>query len=454
MPAAPEIVICGAGIAGISAAYSLAVRQGLQDIVLVDENPPLSLTSDRSSECYRNWWSDGAMLALMQRSIDLLEGLADESGNVFHLNRRGYLYVSGNPEQAPAMQAAAQAIADLGAGPLRIHTGAPGVPVYQPAAAEGFHHSPEGADLLLDSALIQRHFPYLNRETAAALHVRRAGWFSAQQLGMYLLEEARRCGVRFVQSRLTRLELDGGRIAAAHLADGRHLPTRVFINAAGPLCQQVAEMLRLVLPVHNELHLKAVLRDPLGVIDRRAPLLICNDPQILPWTPDERQILAEDPELYWLLERLPPGAHTRPEGGPDSTNILLLWDIHAAAVEPAWPIRPDPQYAEIALRGLSRMLPGLRAYLERMPRPSIDGGYYTRTPDNRPLIGALPIPGAYILSAFSGFGLMAACAAGELLAAHITGAALPTYAPAFALERFDDPAYLERSTQAGVFGQL
>jgi len=37
--------------------------------------------------------------------------------------------------------------------------------------------------------------------------------------------------------------------------------------------------------------------------------------------------------------------------------------------------------------------------------------------------------------------VMAACAAGELLAAHVTGAALPGYAPAFLLSRYQDPAY-------------
>jgi len=36
-----NVVICGAGIAGISAAYHLAVRHGLQNVVLVDERAPL-----------------------------------------------------------------------------------------------------------------------------------------------------------------------------------------------------------------------------------------------------------------------------------------------------------------------------------------------------------------------------------------------------------------------------
>ena len=84
-----DIVICGAGIAGVAAAHFLS-KAGAKNILLLDERPPLSLTSDRSTECYRNWWPDAEMLALINSSIDLMEALADESGNVFRMNRRGY----------------------------------------------------------------------------------------------------------------------------------------------------------------------------------------------------------------------------------------------------------------------------------------------------------------------------------------------------------------------------
>ena len=72
------IVICGAGIAGIALAYELAVRRGRRGVVLVDERPPLSLTSDKSTEAYRNWWPgpDDAMVRYMNRSIDLIEAVA------------------------------------------------------------------------------------------------------------------------------------------------------------------------------------------------------------------------------------------------------------------------------------------------------------------------------------------------------------------------------------------
>jgi glycine/D-amino acid oxidase-like deaminating enzyme len=78
-----DVVICGAGIAGISAAYHLAARQGIKDVLLVDDRPPLTLTSDKSTEAYRNWWPgpDDAMVRLMNRSIDLLEELAGGTGS-------------------------------------------------------------------------------------------------------------------------------------------------------------------------------------------------------------------------------------------------------------------------------------------------------------------------------------------------------------------------------------
>jgi glycine/D-amino acid oxidase-like deaminating enzyme len=160
MPGQADIVICGAGITGVSAAYFLA-KAGVKNILLLDEHPPLSFTSDRSTECYRNWWPYPAMLALMNRSIDLMEELADESGNVFHLNRRGYLYVTANESSIPDLKKRSERISELGAGQLRIHT--PEASSYQPALSDGFHDQPNGADLLLGASLIQKHFPYITK---------------------------------------------------------------------------------------------------------------------------------------------------------------------------------------------------------------------------------------------------------------------------------------------------
>src|SRR2546426_1118204 len=172
-PGTAEVVICGAGIAGIATAYHLT-RQGVTDIVLVDERPPLSLTSDKSTECYRNVWPGpgDAMVAAMNRSIDLLEELARESGNVFRMNRRGYLFASADPGRIPRFIRSAQEAADLGAGAARVHASA--ASDYRPSPADGFEDQPVGVDVITDRTLIRRHFPYLADDTVALFHGRRA----------------------------------------------------------------------------------------------------------------------------------------------------------------------------------------------------------------------------------------------------------------------------------------
>jgi sarcosine oxidase, subunit beta len=437
-----NVVIFGAGIAGISTAYHLAVR-GVREILLVDERAPMSLTSDKSSECYRNWWPGPgeAMVSLMNHSIDLMERYADQSGNLFHMNRRGYLYLSQDPARLPAFIQAAQEPSELGAGPLRIHTGSPSDPAYIPSPSTGYQGTPSGADLLLSQELISRNFPYLPEYLSAALHVRRAGWFSAHQLGTYLLEQAQGLGVRLVRKGVTGVEVNHNRIRAAQLSDATTIKTGIFVNAAGPFAAKVGQLIGLEIPITNELHLKVALRDPLGVVPREAPLLIWSDPQELPWSDEEREWLAEAENTRKLLSIRPAGAHTRPEGGQDSDIILLLWQYDTHIADPVYPPKLDAIYPEIALRSISAIFPGLAQYFERLPRPMLDGGYYTKTRENRPLIGSLAVEGAYILGALSGFGLMAGCGAGDLLAAQITGEALPAYAADFSIARYEDPEY-------------
>jgi len=53
----------------------------------------------------------------------------------------------------------------------------------------------------------------------------------------------------------------------------------------------------------------------------------------------------------------------------------------------------------------------------------------------------LPISGVYVIGALSGYGIMSSQAAGELLAVHVLGEKLPSYAPMFLLERYQDPSY-------------
>src|SRR3954462_4663872 len=214
--AAPKVVICGAGIAGIAAAYQLAVVHGVENVTIVEAGNPLSLTSDKSTEAYRNWWPgpDWQMTAFMDRSIDLIEEIARATDNRINLNRRGYLFATADATKIEFLAEMAQLAESRGAGAARFHNTP--ASAYAPSAERGFDGALTGADVVTDRSLIRRHFPYLAPETVAVAHARRAGWLSAQQLGMVMLEAARERGVRIVKGSVVGIEA-GERVRAVQV---------------------------------------------------------------------------------------------------------------------------------------------------------------------------------------------------------------------------------------------
>jgi glycine/D-amino acid oxidase-like deaminating enzyme len=122
-------------------------------------------------------------------------------------------------------------------------------------------------------------------------------------------------------------------------------------------------------------------------------------------------------------------------------------------MEPTWPLPEDPLYPEVVMRGLTTMVPGLSVYLEGLPESFVDGGYYTKTAENRPLIGPSGAPGLHLMTGMSGFGVMVSAGAGDLLARHIADAELPAYSDAFLLGRYEDGDYVAAMGSAAS-GQL
>jgi glycine/D-amino acid oxidase-like deaminating enzyme len=456
-PSTSRIVVCGAGIAGISAAYQLAVTHGCDNVILVEEGNPLSLTSDKSTESYRNWWPgpDQSMTAFMNHSIDLIEAIARDTDNRINLNRRGYLFASAEPGKAAWLHQMAKLAEAHGAGPVRMHES--GRDSYQPSPEHGFDSPLTGADIITDVDLIRRHFPCLAPETRVVAHARRAGWLSAQQLGMVMLEAARENGVRLLRGRMVGVDTHGGRVSAVHIERSGQRETLAathLVLAAGPMLKSLAGQLGVALPIYAERHLKISMPDTLAAIPRSAPMLIWLDGQHLPWSDDERAILAADDATRWLTQPFPGGVHGRPDGSGSATTLLVLFNYENRATDVVFPLAEEEHYAEIALRGMTTMVPALQAYIDRGVRPYVDGGYYVRTRENRPLIGPTPVAGVFISGAYSGFGIMASCAGGDLIARHVLEAELPRYAPAFTLARYQDPSYLALLGNWGDDGQL
>ena len=442
MTTTADVVVVGAGIAGVSAAYDLAVRRRVERVVIVDPRPPLTLTSDKSTECYRNHWPNRSMVSMMNRSIDLLESVAEESDNAIGLNRRGYLFVTADADRLHELQAGAELSSGHGAGPVRHH--------HEPGT---FGTAPDGLDIIHGSRALLDVFPFLTDKAVGALYVQRAGWLSAQQLGMWMLDRIRDSGGSLTTDEVTGIDAEDGEVGGVRLESGEAIRSGTVVNAAGPLSRRVAAMVGLDLPISSELHLKVAFQDHLGVIPRDAPMFIWADRQTIPWEPEEAKGL-QDAGRAELVGEMPVFCHGRPEGGAGSPYVLALWEYHDDRREPEWPIPEDPLYTEVVLRGLTTMVPGMARYLDHLPRSTVDGGYYSKTPENRPLIGPAGPDGFHLIAGMSGFGVMVSAGAADLLGAHVTGAPLPEYADAFLLARYQDPAYLAAMSEVTDTGQL
>ena len=453
-----DVVICGAGSAGVAAAYYLAKEKGISNLLIIDKHPPLTQTSAKSGENYRNWWPNPVMAQLMNRSIDLMEELAADSSNRFNMERRGYAYATSRSQQKLDDYFRAYIQSDVG--DLRVHTenNPQNLAPYLPSTGQGYKNEPDGVDLLFDSQLIGEHFPHFSPTVQSVIHVRRAGGISAQQLGMYLLEEAKKLGVREVRGEVTAVTQDNHGISGVEIttANGKELiQTRTFVNAAGPFAPDIAAMLNIKLPIYSVLQQKIAIQDHQQIIPRNAPFTIFMDGQTLNWADAERADLQSEPEYQWLLDKLPGGLHIKPEGGKNSTWIKVGWAINQKTERPLWQPDGNPEFVDIVLRGATKLVPELEQYLYNLPQPIVHyAGYYTKTKENLPVIGPIGIKGAYILGALSGFGTMASCAAGELLANWITGDSLPAYAMQMSLDRYNNPALMATILDIQLQGEL
>jgi glycine/D-amino acid oxidase-like deaminating enzyme len=449
-----EILVIGAGIAGLATAYYLAVQHKRARLLIVDEGQPMALTSAQSGENYRNWWPHPTMAAFTDHSTDLMEDIARRTGNRFHMTRRGYLLVTRDDKPDELLR---QLHAGYGASAsklIRLHEGAS--KDYSPPLSAEWQAAPDGVDVLLGRDLIRQNYPTFDKEIATALHIRRAGDISGQQLGQYMLETMRPLGAQFQQARVVGIA-KADRFMVDVIADGARqtIKADIIVNAAGPFAAHIATMHGEELPILNVLQQKIAFVDRNRAVDRKMPFAIDLDGQTLAWSADEREALATSPELARLLEPMPGSIHCRPDGGDQGQWIKLGWAFNSEPTEPTREPELNPYFPEIVLRAASRLQPALAQYLGALPRDRVHyGGFYPMTKENWPLIGAARTPGVFLTTALSGYGTMSACAAGDLCARAVVGAPSPAFANVLSLARYENKALMDELESAESRGLL
>jgi len=417
-----QITICGAGIAGIATAYYLAIKHHQKQVVLIDKNLPMSLTTSKSGENFREYWPQPCMTALTRHSMDLMKDLADDNDNAFEMRYSGYDFVSESV----------------------------GRDIFP---AEHLDHADSLSQVTGAESVHEMH-TYLGESIQQLVHIDQAGAIDVHALGSLMLSKAKKAGVLFMLATVDAIEhLEAGyRLSLSGNADHPLLDTEKLVLTPGPFINEMAGMLGMDLPVESILQRKFVIPDPQNVIPRDMPFTIFADPQYLQWSDEERALIEEDPEYRWLLGEFPAGLHIKPEG---VGNIKLGWAYNRQAETPRWETSDDFDFPNITLRGASRFIPALKPYVDELPTPIVQfSGYYTRTPENLPLIGPLPKDGLFTVSALSGYGTMAACSAGELCADWVMGGGLPEYARYFHPDRYRDVALMAEINRVSSDGQL
>ena len=247
---------------------------------------------------------------------------------------------------------------------------------------------------------IRYRWPYLNGDDLqGGTFCPEDGYADPYMAAMGFANAARRLGVRIEeQTRVTAIHIEGNKVRGLETTRGA-ISTPVVVNVAGPWGGEVAHMAGLDLPV-KPYRRQVFMTQAFDAIPKPVPMILDIEPAFY--------FRGEGPGVLM-------GMSDPDEPSSFSTNVdyRFLEQVIDAAVHRA----PILEEAEI-LRGW--------------------GGLYAITPDDNPIIGALPAAeGLFCAIGFSGHGFQQAPTVGRILSELILDGQTGFDLSPFAHDRFD-----------------
>ncbi|MBM3584568.1 MAG: FAD-binding oxidoreductase [Alphaproteobacteria bacterium] len=384
-----EVVVVGAGIAGVSTAYHLAAR-GVATTLLEKRHPAYGPTWRSSAICHAFYMAP-ALSRLAARGTAILRDLPATIGAPVVFRPVGMMWLVG-AEAAPAWRAAVERIKGEGAAIEAI------------APAEVARMAP---GIVTDDAALGVWEPT-------------CGYADPYGAANALAEGARRAGARIrLDTAMMRLVVERGRVAGIETTGGERIGADAVVLATGVWTRPIAARLGVELPITVERHGMAVLDAPARA---RAilPFAWCDD------------ILCN---------------YARPEG--EGTILVGSWAGGGTGVRHGDVERPDQAddpdaYDELVDQAGSTEI--LTHIVRRVPAFESLGvrrgyaGLYDMSPDDLPIIDRLPgVDGAHMICGSSGHGFKLGPAVGEEVARLVAAGQAPALDD-FALARFGDTA--------------
>lgn len=371
----------GGGLIGLSIARALAER-GEGEVLVLERHTLASGGTGKSSGIVRAHYGVPSLAAMAWASLPVFEALGAEVG----FRQVGYTVIVGEDNVEP----------------LRANT----------AVHQGLGIEVE----LLEPAQLQARWPMMNvDDVALASYEPRGGFADATQLALHFGQVARAHGAAIrQQTPVSRILVEGARVAGVELADGERIEADLVVVAAGWWSAQLLADLGIDFPCQ-------AYRSELLIVDAGEPL-------------GDLPVVSDLVSLqYCRLE----GAGQFLVGNSDHA------DADGKFVDP-------DHYSNVAAE------PSIEAYAEKVmhrfpgfPDPSVThtyAGVYDVPPDWNPVIAPVGgVDGLILAAGFAGHGFKISPAVGDLVADLVfTGDSQhpDVTAADFRLERFAEGAPL------------
>jgi sarcosine oxidase subunit beta len=378
-PVSADLVIVGGGVVGAATAFH-ATREGLKPLVL-ERHPRLcTLTTPASTGAFRLQFDNQEELELVRESVQIFLHFSEVTGQSLYelgIRQPGYLWLTTSETGVERQRGLVDAQRSWGQTDIE----------------------------LLNAEETRRRFPYVSSQVLQARFRQADGFLDPKQLTLglvagsdaHILTDCTVMGFRIEHETLTGVITTRGVVS-----------TKAVVICAGPFSGNLAGAADVHLPVSTVLRQKLIL--PVAPeVPSNAPMTIDDDTGAH-WRPALQGafVLFTDPET-------PPS--------PPLEDVALDYRFAFRLLDPTSPV------------AVARVSPFWRRVWERSAvNWLLQGGYYTMTPDHRPLIGPTPIEGLFVNTGYSGHGIMGSPAGSRLLVDSLVGKLSPLENP-FRLDR-------------------
>ncbi len=374
VPSTADAVLIGAGINGLATAYELA-RLGLKNIVVLEKQYLGSGSTGRCGGGIRQQWTTEENIRLAQESVALYENMSAELGYQVFFRQGGYLMITEQETDLPALRSAAQLQNACGVATefLQPHECLKLVPDLDVSRLAGAAFCPKDGTA----------YPF-----AVVWGYARA----CQRLGVQI----------FIRTTVQDIHREGGQITGV-TTDRGHISTPVVVNCAGPWARTIASLVDVALPNRQERH-------EIMVSESLKPFL---DPMVISLTDGIYFSQSLRGEIVGGIGDPQEKSCNRPEDFDTSSQL---------------------RFAVRFARALVALYP--RAASVRLMRQW--AGMYDVTPDHRPILGGAPdLRGYHHICGFSGHGFMLGPVCGRRTAALIATGQPDPIIDSLSLARFE-----------------